>query len=50
VFDSVCANAVMSLAELYYLWHALATLRCCFSFGSPACCRHNLSYFCRPFI
>jgi len=24
VFDSACANAVMSLAELYYLWYVLA--------------------------
>jgi len=27
--DSVCANVVRSLAELYYLWHVLATLVCC---------------------
>jgi len=26
VFDSVCANVVRSLAELYYLWYVSATL------------------------
>jgi len=29
MFDSACANAVRSLAELYYLWYVLATLVCC---------------------
>jgi len=29
MFDSVCANVVRSLAELYYLCYVLATLVCC---------------------
>ena len=27
--DSACANVVISLAELYYLWYVLAILVCC---------------------